>query len=563
MDLASKYLEEKLEQFRQMPYPENIYAYREWLSSEVLKNIVAGEEVNKSVAYTIIVIGRNYIYGLFGPSTLGKTYFIDSFTELIYDKLIVINRITEHGIDYIDPEKAKNKVLYIKEVKIAEGHTFFVLKGFEDHGEQGIFYVVMYPVKLPNGRIKTIPQRLQLSGFITTSNREDVFEPGVVERAYTQQLDPSPGQNRKILAFKDMIRRQEQEIKLGLRKWTDQEWSKALAHLLAKKIETEDYEIMLPFPNLNQIVLESFISELDVKRYADKLPKFLEWFGRLYSFFLPEFMLNGRKFKILTIEVLELGLAEFFKTIEAKKQLKKPAEIRFAERIYDYLGKHYGKTDAEDPIIVDKLLRKVLGKELNISDNRIRSLFNSLSSLAPTAVTAIRVGKEVRFEVNLQELSEILKELGKDEIEKEIFTEDGKLKDEIRRELEKDFYSWTGRYRDLLSPTHSEMTHTNQKTPISGFSSQDICPNSFISEINKSEQISGQKELGEGFSDLCVADNRDMINNIDQQDSEPTSLSNIKICFLCGGNASKLYRVKLYGLGFKMLCRSCASEAIA
>jgi hypothetical protein len=36
-----------------------------------------------------------------------------------------------------------------------------------------------------------------------------------------------------------------------------------------------------------------------------------------------------------------------------------------------------------------------------------------------------------------------------------------------------------------------------------------------------------------------------------------------RVCYICREETSDLYRIKLYGLGSKMLCRKCAGEAIA
>jgi hypothetical protein len=520
LDIAQRYLDEKLELFRQMLYPANIYAYHEWLRSEVFANLLAGEEENKVTGFVILVLGRNYLYGLWGPSTLGKTYFIDQFMELIYDRLIVINRVTEKGIDYIPEKIAEGKVLYVKEVKVAEGHTFFVLKALEDDGT----YVLAYPVRDPKtGRTRITIQRLKLAGFATTSNKEDVFEIGLIERVLTQKLDASPAQNRRVLAFQDEMRYQQTLIKLGKASnpWTNQEWSKALCYLLRKKIEAEEFEIIIPFHHLNQILLEPFADQLDVKRLGNHLPQFLEWFSRLFLFFLPEVKgPNNKKFKLLTVELLELALYYFLKTIEAKSELKKPGEIKFAERLCKYLKeKGLGKSEKENAedenlIVLGKVARKLLAKELGVSEGKIRRELNNLTNLVPLAVTAVKLGREIKFQVNLDELTESLKELVKENEAQLLFNTEGKLLQNIRLELEKDLNIWMEENRELLIEkiiSENELHHTNEKNPEIGFSSQDICSELCVSKTHSSEQISDQKELSSGFSDLFNAVDKNII----------------------------------------------------
>jgi hypothetical protein len=451
--------------------------------------------------------------------------------ELIHDRLIVINRVTEKGIDYIPESIAEGKVLYVKEVKVAEGHTFFVLKALEDDGT----YVLAYPVRDPKtGRTRITIQRLRLAGFATTSNREDVFETGLIERVLTQKLDASPAQNRRVLQFQDDMRYQQMLIELGKaeKPWTDQEWSKALCFMLRKKIEAENYRVLIPFRRLNQILLEAFADQLDVKRLGNHLPQFLEWFGKLYGFFLPEVCSpNGKKFRLLTLEVLELALRYFLKTVEAKSELKKPSEIKFAERLCKYLKeKGLGKSEKENAedenlIVLGKVARKLLAKELGVSEGKIRRELNNLTNLVPSAVTAVKLGREVKFQINLDELSESLKELVREDEASLMFDSSNKLKESIRSELEKDFNSWMEENRDLLEEKiicESELRCTNEKSPETGFSSRDICAELCVLNLHESAQISGQKELSPSFSDLCDASHQNIVEKIDLKISEPT-----------------------------------------
>jgi len=553
---ASTYIDEKIKFFMSLPYPENVYKYHEWIKREVLRDIAAGEEENKLIVYTMITLGKDYILILTGPSTLGKTFLLDSFVDLV-DDVIVVNRVTEHGIDYLDPEEVKGKILYIKEVEVAGGHAAFVLKGLEDHGGEGLTYVVAYPVKDPNGRISTIMQKLKLKGFITTSNREDVNVAGLQERMYTLSLDPSPEQNRRVLEFLDRMRIQQYEVEFGMREWTDNDWSKASAYCLARKLRESKDRIMIPYTDLCQKILSPLVNELEVKRYAKKLLALLEWFGKLFKFFLPEVEAGNNKMKILTIEVLELGLRYFYRILGAKEELKKPAEVRFGERLLEYLQKNR----AEEKIVrIDRLGRKMLAKHLGLSDVRIRALLNGLAEAHPSAILKTVSGRETSFTVNIEELSNYLLEWAETPCYAEIWDR-GRLREDLKKELEKDLNRWLhignpSSYTTVISM--SEKFHPS-------FSERYVRSNPIIQEIIEFKQISSRKNHEKRRKNILITALPK--NHLEYVSKPGLGLSiNKKVsrtCYMCGRGDTKLYPIKLYALGYRLLCRSCANEAIA
>lgn len=336
LETAEREVAQKLEEFMSLPGSERVGKYHDWLRNVVLKDIMAGEEDNKVCGFVIILFGKKYILLLQGKSSIGKNLLVYSFIQMT--EHYKTNRITRYGLDYLSPDEVFGKILYLKEAEDFEGHFGFVLKSLEDfEDDDWITYKVTYPIRdEKTGKITAYTQTsLKLKALVSTTNIEYILTPGVQERMFFIKLDDSAEQNRKVLKFIDREETQKQEVKQGLRKWTDREWSLALAYCLWRKLNEITDEVIIPYDNLAEIVLGALASDVEVRRHARKLRRFVEWFARAFILFLPVVEVNGKKVRVVTLDVLKLAVRYFYHLIEAKQKFKSPHILRFAEKLLE------------------------------------------------------------------------------------------------------------------------------------------------------------------------------------------------------------------------------------
>ena len=190
-----------------------------------MKDTLAGEDSNKFNAFIIIGFGSNYILLLLGRSSIGKNLLVDTIIVLVphYRR----NRWTTHVPSYLDPEEVKDKVLYIRELPGIEEELGNFLKAIEEVDGRILFSTDCVKRNPITGELEVETHKVPVKAFISTSNREDVHIPGLMERTFLIRMDDSIEQDRRVAEYVDKINKQSEEIKLGLRKWTDQEWSLA------------------------------------------------------------------------------------------------------------------------------------------------------------------------------------------------------------------------------------------------------------------------------------------------------------------------------------------------
>jgi hypothetical protein len=354
------------------------------------------------------------------------------------------NRVTRYGLDYLSPEEVYGKILYLKEAEDFEGHFGFVLKSLEDfEDEEWITYIVTYPVRdEKTGKITTYTQTsLKLKALVSTTNIENILTPGVQERMFFLRLDDSTEQNRRVLQFIDKEETQKQEIKQGLRRWTDREWSLALTYCLWRKLSEINDEIIIPFDNLAEVVLGALASDTEVRRHARKLRRYVEWFARAFIIFLPVVEINGKKVRVVTLDVLKPAVRYFYHLIEAKKEFKTPFVLKFAKKLIETYK------DESNPngqcIELRKTSREVLARKLGYRPDSLNRYLNQLHDEAPLAVEKYNVGKEVIHRINLQELATWASEF--------LDTQPLTLSDDQARELEEAFNRWMQKH----TPSHT------------------------------------------------------------------------------------------------------------
>jgi len=507
---AEKYVQEGLREIMSLPESERVERYHEWLRNEVLKDLMAGEDDNKVCGFVIILFGDSYILLLPGKSSIGKNLLADTFLEMVPH--YTTHRTTEHGIDYINPDEVSDKILYLKEVESFEGHSSFVLKGLEDHKEgQGIIYSISYPVRDDKtGRITTITQKMRLKAFISTTNIEHIATPGLEERMFIIKLDDSPEQNERVIKYLDRDNIQEDEVKIGVRRWTDREWSIALTYCLWKTLNNINEEILIPYDNLAEVVLKSLVSDTEVRRHARRLRQFVKWFGRAFGLFLPIYEINGKKFRIVTIDVLKLAIRYFYHLIGAKQEFKKPYLLKFAEKLLD---KYRDSIDVNVPMIeFGKVARQKLARELGYTYITVNSYFEGLLSELPQAVIKNKVGKEVIYRVDMIQLMSWVSEY--------VSYTPLSLNQEQVDELAKSLNNWIQNHASLIIPSPDGRFFIKSKTEGEGVFPSELFENSIKPTFIEFYRFSDENTEGKTRIDIIKNQGADDVIIKEREDRE-------------------------------------------
>jgi len=402
LEEARAWVKPRLENILRMPYPDRIHKYHD-LIKECLEDAIAGEESNKVNALVIIGFGQNYILLSIGRSSIGKNRLFDAFIPLVPHYMR--KRWTKHVGSYLDPEKVKDKVLYIRELPTVEEELGLFLKSIEEFDGRIIFstdYVMRDPI---TGKLVVETNKVPIKAFVGTSNREDIRIPGLMERTFLIRMDASREMDRRYAKYQARIDKQKEEVKLKLREWTDQELSLARTYWLHRFALRCSEPILIPYPSL-AIILEEKLGDVfpnEIRRLIKRVRMYLEWFARLFAPVLPSIEFRGQKYRLLDPETLKIALAYFMDLIRHKEEFKKPKLLKFAERLVGYLMEH-GQTGT---VYFGKEERRVLARSLSMSEVTVRRYLNRLEQpdVASFAVSSHQRGVEKVFVVDVEQLS--------------------------------------------------------------------------------------------------------------------------------------------------------------
>jgi len=492
MQAAREYVLQKLNEFAQMPYPQNLYAYEQWLHDEVLAHILCRERVNKMLGYIVIVYGDGFILLIPGRSSIGKTTLVDSFIAM--REHYMTTRVTDKAIQYFAPEEVWDKILYIRDAPSLEGGVAIVLKALEDT-DQGIAFKVDYPVQDPrSGKITTVHSAIRLKAFVSTTNVLTIDTPGLLERKYILQMDDSPEQNKAVLEFIDRMRQQEEEKKIGLRKWTDREWCLALADNLQQILKEKDSgeEILLPYDNLASVALKDLVNDAEVRRNARRIAQFVQWWAKAHWPFLPVYKINGKRYRVITPEAAKIALEYFYALLEAKREFKQPVAVKFARKLIEACREMIEK-DSERPVIeITKTIRETLAERLVYSSGSIIKYLNGLAIEAGQAVWKEQRGREVIHRIDLKALE--------DWIAENSMTTALTLTEEQVRALSESFAQTLERWGAKKILGENPLFHPTSSEPSPGFFLEKGAGESGKPTFPPFSSFSGEKEHYPGFS---------------------------------------------------------------
>ena len=214
-----------------------------------------------------------------------------------------MGRFTAHALDYADLEDCQ--VLVLKELgamdrEDTEKRGLSTLK-FLSSDDRG--YTVEMPVRdEETGSFKNIQYKIPAITMISTTTRLSI-DPQFERRTWFFNVDESTEQTKKVAVWKAKNEKQKAEKLLGLRKYTDYEFSGEVLKRFVEKLEP--ISIIIPFPKTLTEVLGYQI--LRVRGDIDKIYNFLKFYGLFNKKRLQK--LNGNVYVIspeLCMEALKI-----------------------------------------------------------------------------------------------------------------------------------------------------------------------------------------------------------------------------------------------------------------
>ena len=222
-----------------------------------LDNLIAGEDYNKQLLFILLLSGKSQdasmkqMILISGDPGVGKTRLM-MVSDLFLTK--TVGRFTEHGLDYSDLEGYE--VLRLQEIAQADEEKQGVATvKFLSPDDKG--FIVEYTVRDPEtGEFTTRQKRVPPITFLSSTTRIEV-DPQFERRCWLIFPDDSLEQTLKIRDWIADMELQKNEVLLGLRKWTDFDYSKMVLSELTRRIVPAS--VLIPFP---QTLMDVFRPEL-------------------------------------------------------------------------------------------------------------------------------------------------------------------------------------------------------------------------------------------------------------------------------------------------------------
>lgn len=269
-----------------------------------LDNIIAGERDNKLFVFVLGLSGKckdknkKTIVCALHEAGAGKTWILKNIVFL-YNSYIV-SHLTKRALNYLGDELKErgSEILFIKELgrldqeNDTSGNASIKMLSVDDGG-----LVTTYTFREDDGTFATRTVYTDPITVFTSSVRKKIDDQ-FVRRYWVFSPDASIAQTRRIEKFKVRMKRQEAEVMMGLRAYTDYDYSLRVLRCLVSLIE--DAEILVPFYESVYSIMDK--SNLRIRGDYDKISLLLELYGMLNCRNLPKVRMNGRTLYVLTPE---------------------------------------------------------------------------------------------------------------------------------------------------------------------------------------------------------------------------------------------------------------------
>jgi hypothetical protein len=332
-----------------------------------LNNVLPGEEQSKEACFTLCT-GSKYpevemkqMILLKGTEGAGKTTLMREVTDPF--KVKDVGRFSPHALDYSNLEGFE--ILRLKEIGVMDQETQGVSTiKFLSADDRG--YTVEVTVRdRDTGELTTKQYRIPPITVISSTARVEL-DPQFQRRCWIFNVDESPEQTKRVLEWKAQREKQKAEVALGLRAYTDYDFSRAVLKEFVKRLEP--CKIVIPFPMALTEVLRKEV--LRVRGDYDRIIAFI----KLYAFLNRKRLMRWREdVYIVTPKVF----------IEALKLIEKPLTSMMSsleERTRSLLKvlKELGLTQAG--VVIGKTQRDQIAVKLGRSEKTVKRYLDEWES---------------------------------------------------------------------------------------------------------------------------------------------------------------------------------------
>jgi len=277
-----------------------------------LDNLIAGERSNKLLIFNLAITGKcknpekKTIICAKHEAGAGKTWILKTIAS--FYKSHTVSHLTKRALNYMGQQLNEKEILFIKELGRLDqendsyGNASIKMLSVEDEG-----LVTTYTVKDPDtGRYTTETIKTDPITVFTSTTRRDI-DAQFVRRYWIFSPDGSVEQTRRIEKFKVWRNNQENDVLLGVKAYTDYDYSKEVLTCLVNHIE--DVDVLISFYKSVFSILDK--SKLRIRGDYDKIKLLLQMYGVLNCRTLPRINLNNKIVYILTpekaIEILQIA----------------------------------------------------------------------------------------------------------------------------------------------------------------------------------------------------------------------------------------------------------------
>jgi len=269
-----------------------------------LDNMIAGEDSNKLFVFILSLTAKckdpskKIIICAKQEAGAGKSWLLENVSSFF--KCHVVSHLTKKALNYMGEQLANYEMLYIKELGLLDkendttGNSSLKMMSVDDGGLS-----TTYTYKDPDsGKFTTETIKTDPKTILTSTTRKDI-DPQFVRRYWIFSPDGSVEQTSRIEAFKIRKNNQENDVILGIRKFTDYDYSKEFLTCVVSLIE--DRDILIPFYETIYGMLDK--SKLRIRSDYDKIKLLLEMYALLNIRNLPTIKMNNKTIFLLTPEL--------------------------------------------------------------------------------------------------------------------------------------------------------------------------------------------------------------------------------------------------------------------
>jgi len=215
-----------------------------------LDNIIAGEEKNKLFVFTLALSGKmndkkkKTIICALQEAGAGKTWLLKNITSLYNSESV--SHLTQRALNYMGENLRGKDILFIKELGNLDkegsgsGNASIKMLSVDDGG-----LATTYTYRKEDGSFDTKTVYTDPITILTSSTRKSI-DNQFVRRYWVFSPDTSSKQTKDIMKFKIKNNYQEQEVELGMRKYTDFDFSRGVLKALVSMIPS-NLKIIVPF----------------------------------------------------------------------------------------------------------------------------------------------------------------------------------------------------------------------------------------------------------------------------------------------------------------------------